>query len=355
MSIQARFHLAREGFTLDVDLELPGRGVTALFGPSGCGKTTLLRAIAGLEPAAQGQLHIGNASWQDAERFLPPHRRALGYVFQEPSLFAHLDVRQNLEYGLKRLGGKQPRQPLQHAIELLGIGGLLQRRPHQLSGGEQQRVAIARALALRPALLLMDEPLSALDRERRQEVLPYLDSLQQEAEMPILYVSHSRDEVARLADHLVLMEAGRVRASGPLAELFARLDLALAQDPDAETVIEARVVEHDPAYHLNWLEFSGGRFAVAGEAIPAGTRVRLQVMARDVSLTLEHQHMTSILNIFAGTVEKLGEYGAAQMNVRVRVGDATLLSRITRKSVQTLGLKPGSAVYVQIKSVALLV
>jgi len=355
VSIQADLQLRRGEFALDVHLDVRERGISAIFGPSGCGKTTLLRAIAGLEPAVRGTLKVNGETWQDADHFVAPHRRPIGYVFQEPSLFAHLDVRGNLDYGLRRLRRKARQDSLQQAVELLGIGHLLARQPQQLSGGEQQRVAIARALAVSPALLLLDEPLAALDRERKNEILPYLDSLQRELGLPMLYVSHSRDEVARLADHLILMGDGRVQHSGPVAELFARLDLALAQEPDAETVIEAEIAGYDPEYQLNWLDFPGGRFIVAGKPLPKGRRVRLQVMARDISLTLEHQRMTSILNIFPATVEQIAATGVAQVNVRLRVGSSPLLARVTRKSADALGLQSGKSVYAQVKSVALLV
>ncbi|MBF0352526.1 MAG: molybdenum ABC transporter ATP-binding protein [SAR324 cluster bacterium] len=354
MTIEARFRIDRGNFLLDVDLAIPRRGVTALFGPSGCGKTTLLRAIAGLERSPGGYLKVGDAIWQDPGQFLAPHRRQLGYVFQEPSLFAHLDVRRNIEYGLKRLEARQRKVSLERAVELLGIGHLLESRPHQLSGGEQQRVAIARALAVSPAMLLLDEPLAALDTQRKQEILPYLESLHRELEIPVLYVSHSRQEVARLADHMVLLAEGRVKASGRVNELFSRLDLALAHEPDAETVIDAVVAGHDKAYGLTYIDFPGGRFAVTGKPFPVASQVRLQVLARDVSLTLEPQSKTSILNIFPATVEQLAEEGEAQITVRLNVGSVPLLSRITRKSTDDLGLKPGVAVYAQVKSVALL-
>ncbi len=355
MTIAVRFRIDRGGFSLDVDVEIPGRGVTALFGPSGCGKTTLLRAIAGLERTPDGFLRVGDEVWQGPAQFLAPHRRPLGYVFQEPSLFAHLNVQRNLEYGLKRLRRGDQKLLLDRAIELLGIGHLLRRRPDQLSGGEQQRVAIARALAVGPAMLLMDEPLAALDRQRKEEILPFLKSVHRALDIPVLYVSHSCDEVARLADHMVLLANGRVKATGTVSELFSRLDLALAHEPDTQTVIEAVVAAHDETDHLTWLDFPGGRFAVAGRPLPVGSHARLQVLARDVSLTLERQQMTSILNIFPATVEELADEGAAQVTVRLRVGSATLLSRITRKSCRNLGLKPGVAVYAQVKSVALLV
>ncbi len=354
MTVEGRFFLRRAGFSLDVDFHLPARGVTALFGPSGCGKTTLLRAIAGLEPQARGHLKVGHALWQDERVFLPPHRRSLGYVFQEPSLFSHLDVRGNIEYGLRRLPKDSRRPSLDRAVELLGLEGLLDRKPHHLSGGEQQRVAIARALAVNPALLLLDEPLAALDEARKAEILPWLESLHRELAIPVLYVSHARDEVARLADHLLLLEAGRLRASGPVDELFARLDLPLAHRPDAETIIETRVAGHDSEYELSWLDFSGGRFILARNHLPEGSRVRLQVKANDVSITLARQQGTSILNIFPAVVDALAEDDKAKVMVRLMLGEQPLLCRITRKSAADLALVPGKAVFAQVKSVALL-
>ncbi len=353
MSIQARFHIRRGAFLLDLDLAFPARGVTALFGPSGCGKTTLLRALAGLEADPGGYCRVQDDVWQDGERCLPPHRRPLGYVFQEASLFPHLSVRGNLEYGYRRVPEDQRRVQLDEAADLLGVQRLLQRRPEGLSGGERQRVAIARALLTSPKLLLMDEPLAALDRAGKREILPYLERLHDELAMPVLYVSHAADEVARLADHLVLLEAGRVKAAGPLGELLTRLDLAREQGADAEAVIHARVGGHDEAFHLSYLDFPGGRFCVARNSLPQGRPARLRVLARDVSLTLERQSGTSILNIFPATVDGLTDDGPAQVLVKLDVGGTALLSRITRKSASVLELSPGRQVYAQVKAVAL--
>lgn len=353
MSIATRFHIQRQAFTLEVDIEFPSQGITALYGPSGCGKTTLLRAIAGLERDPRGVCRIDGATWQDGSVFLPPHKRPLGYVFQETSLFPHLSVRGNLEYGFKRVSAGQRRVTFEEAVSLLGIEALLDRRPLGLSGGERQRVAIARALLTSPRLLLMDEPLAALDQSSKREILPYLERLHDELAMPVLYVSHSASEVARLADHLVLLEAGRVRASGPLTELLTRLDLASEQGADAEAVIEARVSGHDEVYHLTWLDFSGGRFCVAHNGLPIGHQARLQVLARDVSITLAPQTGTSILNIFPAVVDEIAATGPAQMLVRLDLDGVPLLSRITRKSADVLDLTPGKRVYAQIKAVAL--
>jgi len=297
--IVLRFAGQLGSFRLDVGLECPMRGITALFGPSGCGKTTVLRCIAGLERMA-GFLQVGEAIWQDDARglFRKPHQRPLGYVFQEASLFAHLSVRGNLEYGLRRVRLPERRVTFDEAVALLGVAALLDRRPDRLSGGQRQRVAIARALLTSPRLLLMDEPLASLDRASRHEILPYLERLHDELAMPVIYVSHAPEEVARLADHLVLLEHGQVRAAGALQELGSRLDVAREFGTEADAVIETRVAGHDEAFHLSYLDFPGGRFSVARNDLPIGRRVRVRVLARDVSVTLKPQTGTSILNIF---------------------------------------------------------
>ena len=354
MSINAKFRFELGGFTLDVNLTTPTRGVTALFGPSGCGKTSLLRAIAGLEYCADGYMKVGDMVWQDGARFVPPHLRPLGYVFQEASLFGHLTVKRNLEYGIKRVPESERKVSLDRAVELLGIGHLLGRKPDLLSGGERQRVAIARALAVSPRLLLMDEPLAALDQIRKREILPYLESLHSELDIPMIYVSHSPDEVARLADHLVLLDAGSILAAGAISDMLTRLDLPLAQGADAETLIQATVAGHDQSYGLTYLDFPGGRFTVAFKDFPLGHTVRLRLLARDVSITLEHQSNTSILNIFPATIQDMVPTGGSQMTVRLDAGGAPMLSRVTRKSAALLDLRVGKSVYAQAKSVALL-
>ncbi|MDU7586859.1 MAG: molybdenum ABC transporter ATP-binding protein [Acidovorax sp.] len=280
--IHARLSLARPDFTLDVQLALPGHGVTALFGPSGCGKTTCLRALAGLE-RARGSVQVNGEVWQDdaTGQWRPTHQRALGYVFQEASLFAHLDVRRNMEYGLRRQPPARRRVSLEQAVELLGLGALLPRMPHTLSGGERQRVAIARALATSPRVLLMDEPLAALDAARKAEVMPYLERLQRSLDIPVLYVSHSSDEVARLASHLVLLQAGRVTAQGPTAELMARLDLPLAHGDAAAALVQGRVLAHDAHDQLLTVAIDGGQIQLAsGRPRAVGESVRLRVLAR---------------------------------------------------------------------------
>lgn len=352
--IEACFRVDWPGFSLDVDLQLPGRGVTVLFGPSGSGKTTLLRCVAGLERAPQGRLAVDGEVWQDGRHWLPVHRRPIGYVFQEASLFDHLSVLGNLRYGLKRLGAPADPARLEQAVALLGIGPLLERRPERLSGGERQRVGIARALALGPRLLLMDEPLSALDHARRQEILPYLERLREELDIPVLYVTHAPDEVARLADHLVALEAGRVRAHGPLQELLVRLDLPLRLGEQAGAVLDATIGEVDARWHLARADFDGGSLWARDPGLPPGRRVRVRVLARDVSLAAQ-PGASSIQNQLPGVVEAVGddEHPALAL-VQVRVGAALLLARLTRRSAEQLGVAPGQRLWVQVKSVALL-
>lgn len=354
MTIEARFRVEREQFTLDVELNTPTHGITALLGPSGSGKTTLLRAIAGLEYHRNGFLKVGDMIWQDASRFVPPHQRSLGYVFQEASLFAHLSVQRNLEYGVKRVPRTEHTVSLTQAIELLGIGHLLSRKPDTLSGGERQRIAIARALAVSPRLLLLDEPLAALDQKRKQEIMPYIESLHTELGIPVIYVSHSSDEISRLADYLVLLDAGQIVATGAIHEIFTRIDLPLAHGHDASAIIEAVVTGHDEHYDLTYLNFAAGQITVTRKTAQVGDHVRMRLAARDVSLTLKHQSDTSILNIFPAIVDEITDEGSAQVTVRLLAGGVPMLSRITRKSAVELDLKTGKSVYVQVKSVALL-
>ena len=353
-SINARFLLSYAAFELSVDLSLPGSGITVLFGHSGSGKTTLLRCIAGLQQAPQGFLQINGTIWQDSANgvFIPTHKRSLGYVFQEANLFPHLTVKDNLLFGLKRIG--KSANDLAHILQLLGIAHLLGRMPDRLSGGERQRVAIARALALNPKILLMDEPLAALDFKRKQEILPFLVRLHQELNIPVLYVTHSQQEVAQLADHLVIMDEGKALASGPLSDTLSRLDLTLAQDREASTVWHTQVVGHEAEYHLTRVTFTGGILSLPGLPVAIGTPVRVQIYARDVSITLQAPIATSILNVLSATISGIAEADSGQTVVRLQVGKHPLLAHITRKSTVLLGLKIGMLVYVQIKGTSIL-
>lgn len=352
--IQARFLLNWPGFSLDIDLTLPGRGVSALFGQSGSGKTTLLRCIAGLERAGQGFLSFKGEIWQNGKTWLPTHRRPIGYVFQEASLFTHLTVLNNLQYGRKRIPTAR-QTDLDPIIELFGIGHLLDRKPDRLSGGERQRVGIARALAVNPRLLLMDEPLSALDSARKQEILPYLEKLHDKLDIPILYVSHSPDEVARLADYLVAMNNGKVLTHGPLKETLARIDLPIRLGEEAGVVLDAFVAERDSNWHLAKLDFPGGSLWTRDKGIALGRRVRVRVLARDISLARDNQEHSSIQNVLPGEVEAIAddEHPGLAL-VSVKVGPSVLVARLTKRSAHILGIEPGQAVWLQIKSVALM-
>lgn len=352
--IHARFRLDWPGFTLDVDLQLPATGVTALFGHSGSGKTTLLRCMAGLERAPEGRLTINGDVWQDGAHWLPTFKRPLGYVFQEASLFAHLSVMGNLRYGMKRAKDKQ-RVSLEQAIELLGIGHLLDRKPDLLSGGERQRVAIARALAVSPRLLLMDEPLAALDLKRKREILPYLERLHDELEIPIIYVSHSPDEVARLADYIVAMEGGRVLAQGPLAETLTRIDLPIRIGEDACAILEATIGTVDADWHLARVDFPGGSLWFRDPGLAVGRRVRVRVLARDVSLARQPPQQSSIQNILPGKVDAIGEDEHPGLAiVRIRIGTSKLVARLTKRAVADLKLESDQEIWIQVKSVALM-
>ena len=354
MTIAVRFNIQRGEFALNIDTVIPETGVTAIFGPSGSGKTTLLRAIAGLEHADNGYLKVGDALWQGNGVFLPTHQRKIGYVFQEPSLFSHLSVEANLNYGLERAKDESSAVVVQQTIDLLGIEHLLKRMPWQLSGGEQQRVAIARALAANPSMLLLDEPLAALGDDQKAGILPYLESVYQQLDIPVLYVSHSRNEVARLADQILLLDNGEIKASGKMTEIFTALDLPMAHQSRAESIIKASVSHYDEEFGIASVAFLGGQFSVAAEPLIVGSKVRLQVLARDVSITLEPQKNTSILNIIPVTIDAIAKESKSQMTVRLIADETVLLSRITCKSAYNLNLKEGDKVYAQVKTAALL-
>ena len=357
--IEARFVVRYPEFSLDVHLDLPGRGVTGLFGHSGSGKTTVLRGMAGLVKPAAGYLRVNGEVWLDSAKgiALPTHRRALGYVFQEASLFPHLDVLGNLQFGQKRVAAGEHRVPLAHAAALLGIDHLLSRMPASLSGGERQRVGIARALLTSPRLLLMDEPLAALDLKRKREILPYLERLHDELDIPVIYVSHSPEEMARLADHLVVLDAGRAIASGPIAETLSRLDLPAALADEASVVVRGTASEFDPAYGLLTVRLpaSGSTLRLVHPPVPTGQQVRLAVKARDVSLATGADDAGSILNRLPVSV--VGVTVAENPNhviVRLDADGTPLLARITRYSSDRLALAPGMRLWAQIKAASLL-
>ncbi|HRK37823.1 MAG TPA: molybdenum ABC transporter ATP-binding protein [Burkholderiaceae bacterium] len=357
--------LQRPGFELNVDVTLPATGVTALFGPSGSGKTTCLRVLAGLEPQAQGHISVAGEVWQDtAQRiFRSVHQRALGYVFQEASLFEHLSVQDNLKFGHARTPTAQRRHGWDHGLDLLGIGHLLARMPHELSGGERQRVAMARALATSPRVLLMDEPLAALDAARKADILPWLEQLHEGLDIPIIYVTHAMDEVVRLADHIALLEQGRVLAQGPAADMLTRTDLPLAHGDGASTLIEARTCGLAADEDMCALAFAGGRLLLPqtrSNQLPPNKLVRVRIQARDVSLSLDAPQRTSVLNILPASVADISPDGPGQVLVGLEVPAAEpgqcgtrLLSRISQASAHRLGLQPGVPVFAQVKGVAM--
>jgi len=356
MSLNANILLERDDFQLDVKFEIERRGVTALFGPSGAGKSTLLRTICGLERPQRARIQFNSEIWNDSSQkiFLAPHRRPVGYVVQGAGLFAHLDVQGNLDYAQKR--ATQRRVSSDEMIELMGIEKFLTRKIHTLSGGERQRVAIARALLTSPQLLLLDEPLAALDHQRKREILPYLENLHAELNIPVIYVSHAIDEVARIADQMLLIEHGQIRAQGPIQELLTELDQPLTQGSDAAALLVSRVVSLDAAFSLLGLEFSGGRLSIPHhDSVEVGDQIRVSIRADDVSLVLDEPTGTSILNVIPVEVVEISPdpNSNAQMLVKLRAGDDFLLSRITRKSAEGLDVRVGMKLFAQVKSVAL--
>ncbi len=352
-SIVAKFYLQKGNFVLDLEFNAPKQGVIAIFGPSGSGKTTLIRCIAGLERTPIGFLSINEQCWQDENRhfFLPTHQRSLGYVFQEANLFPHLTVEKNLHYGWRRTPARKITPD--EVAELLGVTPLLKRYPIHLSGGERQRVAIARALLISPKLLLMDEPLAALDNQSKIEILPYLEKLHTEFSIPILYITHSLTEVMRLADHILVIDRGKLVANDSLSMILTRLDLPFTKTEEAGVVIEAKIIEHDKDFHLTYLTFADEKITVHKINSPIGQSVRVSIKARDVSLALVNE-TSSILNIFQAMITQLVEEEQAVVMVQLSVKGYPLLARITRKSVNLLNLTVGMVVYARVKSIALL-
>jgi molybdate transport system ATP-binding protein len=355
--IEGAFKHQKGDFELDVAFKLPARGITALFGHSGCGKTTLLRCIAGLEQT-QGFLMVNDHCWQDERFFLPVHKRPLGFVFQEASLFTHLNVEQNLSYGYKRIPASARKITMEQAIGWLGIANLLSRSPEHLSGGERQRVAIARTLLTSPSLLLMDEPLSALDEKSKQEIFPYLSRLHDELSIPILYVSHSVKEVARLADNIIWMDAGKIKDTGSVQAVLTNLELAITFEEDASSVLDSTVIGHEKDYHLTILESHFGRLWVKQMDKREGERVKVNIPARDVSLSKDKEENSSILNIWKATIVEMADAGPGQVIIKLCGSQAAdqqpLLARITKKSREKMQLAIGQQLYARIKSVGLL-
>ena len=361
-NLHLKIKMSRPVFELDLDLQLPGLGITAIFGPSGSGKTTLLRAVAGLEKNQVGRIQIGSHVWQDTQQGidLPTWQRPLGYVFQESSLLPHLNVTDNLNFGLKRAvkssGNAQSdaAMALKASIELLGIGSLLQRMPDQLSGGERQRVAIARAIAMQPKLLLMDEPLASLDAARRQEIFPWLTKLRDELKMPMLYVTHSTEEVTRLADHLVVLDQGQVKAQGPVGSVLTQVVNPVVVGEDAGALIEGCIGAVDTQWHLSRVDFEGGCVWMRDAGLPVGKAVRIRILARDVSLATTEPQNTSIQNQLRGHIQSITpDVHPSQVMVVLKCGAEEVLARVTKRAVEELSLQVGQPVWAQVKSVAL--
>ena len=347
------------GFALDVTLEAPESGVTALFGRSGVGKTSVINALAGLLRPDRGRIAVGGTTLFDSERGidLPPEKRRLGYVFQEARLFPHYSVRGNLLYGAKS-GTDHAGPSFDAVVDLLGLKDLLARRPADLSGGEKQRVAIGRALLASPRLMLMDEPLASLDEPRKNEIMPFIERLRDELKLPLFYVSHEMEEIIRLADLLVLLDAGKVSASGSVEELTSRLDLwPLTGRYEAGAVIRTVLRGHDATYGLSELAFPGGRLRVTQVALPLGTPVRIRIHARDVVLATERPTHLSIRNAFAGKVVELAQPRGPLIDLKLDIGTAAepvmLWARITQRALEEMELAPGKPIFALVKTVAL--
>ncbi|HKH67072.1 MAG TPA: molybdenum ABC transporter ATP-binding protein [Reyranella sp.] len=350
MSVEVDIDHARDSFRIAARFSA-APGLTALFGRSGAGKTTLIDIVGGLVRPDRGRVAVDGQVLVDTERgiFVPSHHRRIGYIFQDSRLFPHLSVRRNLLYGRwfnRDAGGTSA--DLTSVVDLLGIGHLLERRPASLSGGEKQRVAIGRALLAHLQLLLMDEPLAALDEARRAEILPYIERLRDEMGVPILYVSHSVAEVARLATTVVILTDGKVTAVGPVADI-----LPLADSGDGGSVLDATVARHDEAFQLSVLTSAAGELQVPRLSAPVGAPVRAYIRARDVMLSLKPPEEISALNVLAGRITAVeAGTGSAQAEVKLDCSGAALTARLTAKSVQRLALAPGKPVYAVIKSVS---
>ena len=352
--LSVRYRLSRADFSLDVNIEIASRGITGVFGSSGAGKTTLLRCMAGLEQADSGRLVVNGSVWEDSATGVkrPIHERRIGYVFQEARLFRHLDVSQNLSYGEKRLAKQNSRIEFDHVVELLGLAPLLQRSPTTLSGGEAQRVAIGRALLRGPELILMDEPLASIDAARRDEVLPFIERLHVDVGLPIIYVSHSIEEMCRICDQLAVMDGGRIVIDGDLQSVLLHTDVPTLSGREAGAVINAKVEVFESSDNLTRVATSTSQLWVQGNNGPPGSELRLRMRANDVSLCLQRPQKTSILNVLEATVVGIQEEDSGSVLVHVRAGNDDLLARVTRRSCSELSLEPGAAVFAQVKSIA---
>jgi len=354
MSISVRIRHDLGGFKLDADFAIDKPGITALFGPSGSGKTSIVNAIAGLLRPQDGSIVIGGETVLDTRSgiFVPPQLRRVGYVFQDARLFPHMSVESNLRFGWRRAPVPAEESEFARVVAMLSLEALLARRPTKLSGGEKNRVALGRALLSSPRILLLDEPLAALDAARKAEILPYLERLRDEAKLPMLYVSHSLDEVAQLADSVIIVKDGKTVAQGPVFDMLADLDIsALTGTPSFGAVIDTRVSAHREAEGLSVLSFDGGALIVPLLRRQVGQRLRVRIRAEDVMLAAEEPRTISANNVLLSTVANLRETGSTHADVQLRCGNARFVARITRASAHRLGLKPGMPMFAVMKSV----
>ncbi len=357
--IVARFSGSLDSFDLSAEFTLPRKGVTALFGRSGCGKTTVLRCLAGLSQMEQGFLSVKGHVWQDERKFIPIHKRPVGFVFQEASLFAHLSVKDNLVFGQKRTVGNGQVIELDEIITLLGLEHLLSRSVHKLSGGERQRIAIGRALLSGPELLLMDEPLAGLDKFSKDEIIPYLDRLFKGLDIPVIFVSHDTEEVERLADNMILMDQGKVVAMGPLSEVLSNPTLYIAKGPKTSSVIDVEVAVFSEIDRITEVKFDGGVLQIPGQLGRVGSKHRISIAANDVSLAREKPSETTILNVIPTKVLHIHLLDGGRVNLLLLIGHqskkdgAKFLARITQRSLRKFDFSVGQDIYAQIKSVSM--
>lgn len=355
MSMRIVSQTSHHGFSLELDLSLPTTGVTAVFGPSGSGKTSLLRMIAGLDKRPGAEVHFNQQCWQQENRFVSVDQRKIGYVFQQPGLFPHLNVAQNITYGQSRNAQSDDIfiQLIDELIDIFELRRLIKRDPHSLSGGEQQRVAIVRALASSPQLLLMDEPLASLDEALKSEFMGYLEQILKTLPIPVIYVTHSKQEVARLSQHLLLLKAGKCVANAKTRDIFTdfSLDVSLFDSPQA--LIPARVIHIDPRFQLTRFTSGLGEVVATISKHQPGQQATLVIQASDVSITLSRQTDSSIQNIFAGRITQFEKVGEGKVLLKIAIQDDVLLSQISEQSFEHLGLAINQAVFAQIKSVAI--
>ena len=353
MSLKAHIRFERPGFHLSVDVHCPNNSITVVFGASGSGKTTLLRSIAGLDAHAGNRIQVGDAIWQDATQVMPVYHRSVGFAFQDARLFPHLTVAGNVQFGMKRSGMDPNGYHFTQVSQLTGIEFLLDRFPDSLSGGEKQRVAIARALASSPDLLLLDEPLASLDAASKHEILPCISGVKDELGIPVIYVTHSLDDVVRVADQLVLLESGRVASEGPVNDMLTGKGIPLMYREDACAVWVGKIVERDLDSGLD--RVSGEQYSmwVESTGLPEGASVRLRILARDVSVARSRAKDTSILNVLPTTIASIAPDGPSKVLLRLSVGGDVILARITRRSAALLDLEEGQDIFAQIKGIAI--